>query len=256
MKKEKKKRVCRIKEVFNLHNNYYKHKKFLVREMLAGLFLFAWSSQSYSLRVTCVGDSITEGGACVSTSYTYNLQNLFGDNAIVTNAGVSAQTMLKHGLCNDLSPCSYWNTNAWQNALQSKPDIVTIMLGTNDAKAFNWEGIQQNLGDYYTLDYVDMIKQLRQLDPKPEIYVLVPPPLYEPYPWEMNATVINEIFPVVIKDLSTVTETGIISVYDAFREAEKDYTENLTCDGCHPTADGNQVIAEAIYNAITLKHKF
>lgn len=224
--------------------------------MIAGLFFFALgATQSYSLRITCVGDSITEGGGCAPTSYVNNLQELFGDTATITNAGKSSQTMLKQGLCNDLSKCSYWNTNAWQTALGSQPDIVTIMLGTNDAKYFNWEGVQQNLGDYYTLDYVDMIKQLRLLSPQPEIYVLVPPPLYEPYPFDMNATIINEIYPIVIKDISTVTETNLINMYDAFREAEKTAAAPLTCDGCHPTADANQIIADTIYKAITATRK-
>lgn len=224
--------------------------------MLTSLLFFSFGiSKLNSLRVTCIGDSITEGGGCGTNSYTYLLQDLFGDTAIVTNAGKSSQTMLKKGLCNDLTLCSYWNTGAWQTALESQPDIVTIMLGTNDAKYFNWEGIQQNLGDYYSLDYVDMIKQLRSLTPQPEIYVLVPPPLYEPYPFDMNATIINEIYPIVMKDISTVTETNLISIYDAFREAEKTYTEPLTCDGCHPNAYANQIIADTIYSAITLNRK-
>ena len=122
------------------------------------------------------------------------------------------------------------------------------MLGTNDAKAFNWEGIQQNTGDYFALDYVDMVKSFRQLSPPPLVYLMVPPPLYDPYPFEMNATVINEIFPKVIRDIARVVDAPIIDIYSAF---QKSHTyKNLTCDGCHPVPMGNVIIAQTIYETI------
>jgi acyl-CoA thioesterase I len=223
--------------------------------MFAFLLFNLLSSEATSdVRITCIGDSITEGGACSSPSYTENLQDLYGSTATITNAGVSAQTMLKSGLCDEITPCSYWNTNGWKTALESQPDIVTIMLGTNDAKSFNWEGIQQNTGDYYALDYVDMIKQLRLLQPPPEIYILVPPPLYDPYPYEMNATIINEVFPKLIRDIAAVTETHVIDIYTAFRESDVS-SSTLSCDGCHPTSNGNQIIAETIYESLTLSFR-
>ena len=92
-------------------------------------------------KVTCIGDSITEGGGCHSGSYVDLLRNLLGSDFSVLNAGSSGQTQLKKGLCNGSGTCSYWDTDAWQNALNTKASIITIMLGTNDAKAFNWEGI-------------------------------------------------------------------------------------------------------------------
>jgi lysophospholipase L1-like esterase len=215
------------------------------------LFSSLFHSSKGFLRITCIGDSITEGGACNSTSYTNNLQDLFGtENALITNTGLSSQTMLKKGLCNDLTPCSYWDTENWQMALDSQPDLVTIFLGTNDAKYFNWEGIQQNSGDYYALDYVDMIKQLSQLQPRPEIYLIIPPPLYEPYPYDMNGTIINEIYPVLIRDIARVTDATIIDIYETFRQAERFSSAPLTCDGCHPNAQGNQIIADKIYETI------
>lgn len=185
----------------------------------------------------------------MAESYTDVLQGMLGNMFEVTNAGKSSQTMLKKGLCNDLTPCSYWNTEAWQTALTSNPDIVTIMLGTNDAKTFNWEGVQQNTGDYFALDYVDMIRNVRKLPSTPKVFVLVPPPLYKPYPFDMNATIINEIYPVLIRDISSVVNTQLIDVYTAFAEYNAT-AEELTCDGCHPTDLGNQLIAQSIADAI------
>lgn len=211
---------------------------------------------SKSIRVTTIGDSITEGGGCVKDSYTVILQKMLGIEYEVFNAGVSGQTMLKNGKCNvgeddppsNYGDCSYWKTDAWQNAQKSTPDIVTIMLGTNDAKSFNWEGVQQDLGDYFALDAVSMINTLRSLIPTPKIYIMIPPPLYEPFPWQMNATVINEIYPIFMRNLATVMNCQIIDVNSAFLNS---INQNLTCDGCHPTEHGNFIIATSIYNVIT-----
>lgn len=201
-------------------------------------------------RVTCIGDSITSGGGCGVDSYTGVLQVLLGDDYEVTNAGCSSMTMLKQGQCNGGGGCSYWRTNEWQLALNSKPDIVTIMLGTNDAKAFNWEGVQQNVGDYFALDYVDMINQLKNANNvDPEIYVLVPPPLYEPYPFEMNRTVINSIYPSLMRNVAEVTGAKVIDIFSAFVAWDVDSSAK-TCDGCHPTEDGAYLIADTIAAAL------
>ena len=113
--------------------------------MLARVFVFATCLAcvyAHVVRLTCIGDSITEGGGCHAYSYVDLLGEMLGSGFKVWNAGKSAQTQLKKGLCNGSGTCSYWDTDAWQSALDTKADIVTIMLGTNDAKVFNWEGIR------------------------------------------------------------------------------------------------------------------
>ena len=42
---------------------------------------------------------------------------------------------------------------------------------------------------------------------------MVPPPLFAPFPFEMNATVINTLFPVIIRDIAAVSGTEIIDVW-------------------------------------------
>ena len=73
---------------------------------------------SAAIRVTCIGDSITEGGdkTLGSPSYCGMLPALLGSDYQVFNAGKSAMTMLKTGLENDGSPHSYWDTQAWIDA--------------------------------------------------------------------------------------------------------------------------------------------
>ena len=127
------------------------------------------------------------------------------------------------------------------------------MLGTNDAKSFNWEGVQQNVGDFYALDYVDMIRIMRKNNKKRKVYIMTPPPLYQnstgQYPFSMNATIINKILPTLIPDISDVMETEFINLFQAILTSGYSPTE-LSCDGCHPTDVSNQIIATPMATCI------
>ena len=95
-----------------------------------------------------------------------------------------------------------------------------------------------------------MIKTLRKAHgSKVKIFIMIPPPLFPPYPYEMNATVINEIFPELIRDISEVADTSIIDLRSAIIESNIP-DEELTCDGCHPTERADMVIAETVYDSI------
>lgn len=84
------------------------------------------------IRLACVGDSITQGdGLAADDSYPSQLQALLGEEWKVGNFGVSGRTLLKKG------DHPYWTESAYQKALEFEPDVVIIMLGTNDTKEHN-----------------------------------------------------------------------------------------------------------------------
>ena len=68
---------------------------------------------SAQIRVTCVGDSITEWGDWVlmTGSYCDKMVDMLGPGYQVLNAGKASKTMLKDGLENDGTPMSYWDTD-------------------------------------------------------------------------------------------------------------------------------------------------
>ena len=202
-----------------------------------------------SIRVSCIGDSITtstcggiEGGYQDILQKQLNPQGKF----LVSGYGASGMTMLKNGTINDgpLGGGTYWNTSAFRLALNSTPDVVTIMLGTNDAKEENWFGVPQRTGDSFVSDYKAMIALFAALPSKPKIYLAVPPPLYPPFPYNMNASVINEVLPQLLRKLARETpgvEPTVIDVHTALSNQTC-----ITCDGCHPHGDrGYQEVAKA-----------
>ena len=224
------------------------------------------------IRVSCVGDSITSYGCASADNMTYpaQLQRLLGtDQYVVSNHGRSGQTMLKQGLCgsnatNCEGNCSYWKPQNIDPALQSNPDIVTIMLGTNDAKGCNWYGPPNGSpigwGVEFRSAFLDMISQFKSLPSQPKLYLIIPPPLVNPPkhpehppPFDMKKSVLNELLPFhIIPSIAMETGIdGIIDVWTALGGEHGYFSDTMTCDGCHPKDQAMTIIAKTIAKSIT-----
>jgi len=140
-------------------------------------------------KVACVGDSITFGASIKdrkNNSYPCQLGKILGDKWEVRNFGVNCATLLKKG------DTPYWNLKAYKNALAYKPDVVVIMLGTNDSKPGNWK----NKKDFVS-DYIELVKSFQKLDSKPQVWVCLPVPAF-PGKWGINEkTIGGEMVPML-----------------------------------------------------------
>lgn len=92
----------------------------------------------------------------------------------INNYGASGTTATKSG------DYPYVETVEYQLALMSNPDAVVMMLGTNDAKPQNW-----GQGSYEQ-DLTDLAKTFLNLSSKPDLFMMVPPPLYSDGAYYMN----------------------------------------------------------------------
>ena len=79
----------------------------------------------------------------------------------------------------------YWDEQAYQDALDSEADIILLMLGTNDSKYFQWNQTE------FVTDYLEMATNFKNLDSSPDLYLMVPPPLYKDNAFQMDQKVIN-----------------------------------------------------------------
>lgn len=185
------------------------------------------------VKVACVGDSITFGSHVTGrdqNSYPAVLQTLLGEKYQVKNFGVSGATLLKKG------DKPYWTQPDFAKSNDFAPDIVVIMLGTNDSKAKNWAYKAD-----FANDYRDLIAHYATLQSHPRVYVMLPPPVYEAGRYEISpATVEKEVTPLV-KEIGGAT----INV----RGALSDHPE-LFDDTVHPNNAGAAVIAQTVFDAI------
>ncbi len=180
------------------------------------------------IRVACIGDSITRG-----TEYTLDLWAMLGPRYVVGDFGVSGATVSAQSLS------SYANKTELITAKQFQPDIVIIMLGTNDADITLNESQASFIADYTAL-----LSQFQLLPSKPAINIVEPPPIYASNT-NLSSTIFTQTVLPGIKAVANQTNLPLIDAYTPLL-GHPDYF----VDGIHPKAVGAQVIAETVYAAL------
>jgi len=190
-----------------------------------------------TVRVVCVGNSITAGWTTInatSDAYPAQLGSMLGNNWIVYNSGVSGRTMLRHG------DYPIWNEAKFKTGLAFNPDIVTILLGTNDSKSWNWI-----YKDEFVNDYKSMIDTFRALPSHPVVWLGLPAPAFRDTLGIRDSIITTDIIPM-IQQIALDKDCPILD----FNTAMKSYAVFFT-DGIHPNTTGSEAMAEVVYKALT-----
>ncbi len=191
------------------------------------------------IRVACIGDSITWGFTLLNPwkqSYPALLQEKLGEGYEVRNFGY-----------NDASArfdadTPYVHKRVYRESLAWNPDIVLLMLGTNDTKTRNWDP------DIFRRDYRKIVESYRKLPSQPRVILIAPiriflilgRPLLGVHPETME----DGVRPA-IREIAVETGLQLIDLRDLF-------IDNQYCrDGVHPQRTGAQMLAEAVYSSIS-----
>jgi acyl-CoA thioesterase-1 len=186
------------------------------------------------VKVACVGDSITQGAGTKGNPYPKQLQEMLGDKWEVGNFGVSGRTLMDKG------DHPYSKEKKYQAALAMKPNLVIIMLGTNDTKAHNWK-----FKDEFEADYKKLIKSFQDLESKPRIYICRACPVIGQGAFGITEAGIQEQIPTVDK-IAKELGLGVIDMHAALKN-----TPELIPDKVHPNAAGARKMAEAAVAVLT-----
>lgn len=186
------------------------------------------ASNNDLIRVACVGDSLTEG-----TDYPSELWMLLGQNYSIGNFGAGGTTVSLD------APTPYMDSTAFKDAKDFEPQVVVIMLGTNDANP-----ILQRYNQSFVNDYTLLVQSFRALSSKPQILLVKPPPIFE------DGTGLSTQYfdAVVIPDIGRVADSLGLSVIDVY-VALRAYSEYFP-DGVHPNVAGSRLIAQVVFEAI------
>lgn len=189
------------------------------------------------VRIACVGDSITFGHGIADRdhdTYPAILDSVMGPGYDVRNFGISGRTLMNSG------DEPYMNEQIYKDALAFQPQIVTIMLGTNDSKPQNWIHSENFKSDLKTL-----IRSFRELPDKPDIWLCLPTPAMG-HAWAINDSVIfNGVIPY-IKEVAEEEGLNIIDINTPFRNHREYFPDTI-----HPNEAGQQKIADVIREALT-----
>ena len=190
------------------------------------------------IKVACIGDSITWGFTLLNPwkqSYPALLQEKLGDGYEVRNFGY-----------NDASArfdadTPYVTKRVYRESLEWAPDIVLLMLGTNDTKTRNWDP------EIFRRDYRRIIDSYRSLPSRPRIILIAPirifPIMGIPILGVHPDTMEEGVRPA-IHETAEAEGLELVDLYDLFDDT------TYCRDGVHPQRTGAQMLAEAIYDWI------
>ncbi len=193
--------------------------------------------KSGQIRVACVGDSITYGYRVRNrrkNCYPAQLNRLLGDGYCVGNFGFSGRTATESG------DRPYTKTRLFHQSLAWKPDIVLLMLGTNDSKPQNWNA------EDYKRDMERLIDTYRELGS--QVLLLLPLPVYPvngAVKFDISASVLEgEILPIC-RTFAAQKRVTVIDTHSAFLGCP-----GLYADGVHPNSRGTEQLAKTIYKSL------
>lgn len=199
--------------------------------------------------IVALGDSITFGSGVSKTrstdSWEAKLEKMFAGSYQVLNYGVSGATLQDEG------DCPYWHINHPgtpsfpEAAMALNPEILLLMLGTNDTKPYNWDR------ERYEMQLDLRVKEILASE-KVKRLILMCPPFACPADGSdvvafdiLNETIRDDVVPIVKK---CAADNGVecIDLY-----AITDNHPEYLVDGVHPNSFGNRVIAAEIHRFLT-----
>ena len=210
--------------------------------IILSVLLIAFNAcQKEPVRVACVGDSITYGHGIkdrLHDAYPGVLSSMLGEKYDVRNFGVSGTTTMMG------TDMPYMNEQAYKDALAFNPQIVTIKLGTNDSKPYNWK--EQ---EHFKQDLKNLIESFRALPSKPKIWLCLPVPAMG-HAWSINDSVIyNGVIPY-IKEVAQEENLPLIDLNTPFQGKRQYFPDTI-----HPNEEGEKMIADIIFDNVFNKKK-
>ena len=186
-------------------------------------------------RIACIGDSITFGAGVMKTrkkdAWTCVWNRMLGHDFQVLNYGVSGATLQKEG------DFPYHQVGFLKRLYKSQPELILLMLGTNDAKPYNWNEKR------FIREYEVLLRDLMETGWMHRLVLMTPP---KAFPDEKTGITGYDIDPGPIEgsirqSVHSLGERYGLQVIDLFALTE-DHPEYFD-DGVHPNTEGNRVIA-------------
>ena len=194
------------------------------------------SVETEKIKVAFIGDSITGGHGTADPdrdSYPAQVGQMLGAAYEIGNFSEGGRCVLSS------SGSAYLESEAFADSILYMPDVVCIMLGTNDLGALLAVSDAQ---DVLYREMLVLIEKYTALDSKPLLYLLSPTVRTDDKLLEQG---IRDIIIPTYKKISEDTGVGYVDIFTI----SQDMKHHLT-DSVHPDEIACSYIATWLYNAI------
>ncbi len=133
----------------------------------------------------------------------------------------------------------YIKEQAYQDALASDPDLVIMMLGTNDSKPQN-----RIYKEEFKQDLDNLVASFRKLKSKPAIILMTPPHAFS-HGWGINDSILTADITPIVQEYALENSIELIGI----DSATQDHPEYFN-DGVHPNLEGQMLISKCVMGSI------
>ncbi len=202
-----------------------------------------------NIKVACVGDSITAGSGITdkdTNSYPARLGSMLGSGYEVANFGIGGSYILPadhpYNKRQDKT-LSYRDTQQYKDSVKFSPDVVIIMLGTNDALS---SMLSKEAVDAVEQEYVKLINSYKELDSVKRVYVVSSPLSV----LNIGSSMLTDgTLQKMQENAAKKTESEFVNAFPLVRE----YYDTMlhTSDRLHPNDRCVEVLPSVIHSLIT-----
>ena len=196
-------------------------------------------------RIACVGDSLTYGHVWHDESYPTFLQKDLGDKYVVDNFGVNGSQITGFGGLG--TNYQYNKLGAYTNSIKFSPDIIIIMLGTNDAT--KWDDAKVT----YESGLRSLIKSYQDIFASSEIVIMTSPATKNGNGFSIpNDVIKNEVNPIQRK-VANELDLTLLDLRNEFESYSGGYDTLLRSgDGVHFSVEGAKFVASFVEKSLNL----
>ncbi len=195
------------------------------------------------VKVACIGDGITHGSSSTNVneySYPVYLQKMLGFRYYVSNYGTPNKQMTDYDAKIEVDEGATKKSD-YDRSIEFVPDIVIIMLGTNDADPGNASWKNADYKELYLNAAARMIEKYRSVRSDVQIYLLTPPPQASSDEWSENIGTVAEWN----RELAESHNCYLIDIYNQSIDLNWKFS-----DGLHPKNEQYADLAKVIYDGM------
>lgn len=138
----------------------------------------------------------------------------------------------------------YIENEAYQKAIASDPDIVTIMIGGNECKEYNWN----DHGSDFKKNYTSLVDVFLGLKTTPRVILCTPAPISPDNFYKLSSDIMtNEVAPT-IREIAKDKNLLLIDIHNEISKI--DDLSLFDKDKLHLNNKGHKIVADLFYDVL------